>query len=77
MASPHDRFPPRDNAAYRRILAAAETRFETFGFQKSTVAEPPDAQRWALDAFETLLFGICQPRTEPHPPSSQRRKRSK
>lgn len=39
--------------------------------------ETPDAQRLALDAFETLLFGICLPRAEPRPSSSQRRKRSK
>ena len=39
MPSAHDRFPPRDTAAYRRILAAAETCFGTLGFQKTTVVE--------------------------------------
>lgn len=75
MASLSDRFPPHDSAAYRRILAAAETCFGTLGFQKTTVVEITAAQRPALDAFETLLFGICLPRAEPRPPSSQRRKR--
>ncbi len=39
MPSAHDPYPPRDTAAYRRILAAAETCFGTLGFQKTTVVE--------------------------------------
>ena len=38
-SSAHDRYPPRDTAAYRRILEAAETCFGTLGFQKTTVVE--------------------------------------
>ena len=77
MASLSDRFPPHDSAAYRRIHAATETGFEILGLQKTTAVEIAAAQRLALDAFEPLLFGICLPRAEPRPPSSQRRKRSR
>ena len=34
-----DEYPPRDTAAYRRLLAAAEACFGTLGFQKTTVVE--------------------------------------
>lgn len=39
MPSAHEKFPFRDTAAYRRILAAAEATFGTLGFQKATVVE--------------------------------------
>ena len=39
MPSANDKFPPRDTAAYRRILASAEACFGTLGFQKTTVVE--------------------------------------
>ena len=39
MPSADEKFPPRDTAAYRRILAAAEACFGTLGFQKATVVE--------------------------------------
>ncbi len=39
MPSVHEKFPPRNTAAYRRILAAAEVSFGTLGFQKVTVVE--------------------------------------
>ena len=39
MPSAPTKYPPRDTAAYRRILAAAETCFGTLGFQKTTVVE--------------------------------------
>jgi AcrR family transcriptional regulator len=39
MPSASDKFPPRDTAAYHRILASAEACFGTLGFQKTTVVE--------------------------------------
>jgi AcrR family transcriptional regulator len=39
MALADDRFPPRDTAAYRRILASAEECFGGLGFQKTSVVE--------------------------------------
>ena len=39
MPPANEKYPPRDTAAYRRILAAAETCFGTLGFQKTTVVE--------------------------------------
>ncbi|MEM7413098.1 MAG: TetR/AcrR family transcriptional regulator [Myxococcota bacterium] len=39
MAATPELYPPRDTAAYRRILAAAEASFGTLGFQKTTVVE--------------------------------------
>lgn len=39
MPSASAPFPPRDTAAYRRILAAAEACFGALGFQKTTVVE--------------------------------------
>ncbi len=39
MPSAEDRFPPRDTAAYRRILASAEACFGALGFQKTSVVE--------------------------------------
>ncbi len=39
MPSSSDKFPPRDTAAYRRILASAEACFGALGFQKTTVVE--------------------------------------
>lgn len=39
MPSTDDRFPPRDTAAYRRILASAEACFGALGFQKTSVVE--------------------------------------
>lgn len=38
-SSAHEQYPPRDTAAYRRILEAAEACFGTLGFQKTTVVE--------------------------------------
>ena len=43
MPSVDEKFPPRDTAAYRRILAAAEESFGTLGFQKTSVVEIADA----------------------------------
>ena len=39
MPSAIARFPPRDTAAYHRILASAEACFGALGFQKTTVVE--------------------------------------
>ena len=39
MPSADDKYPVRDTAAYRRILASAETCFGTLGFQKTSVVE--------------------------------------
>ena len=39
MPPSRDAYPPRDTAAYRRILASAEALFGTLGFQKVTVVE--------------------------------------
>jgi len=39
MPSASDKFPPRETAAYRRILASAEACFGALGFQKTTVVE--------------------------------------
>jgi AcrR family transcriptional regulator len=39
MPSASDKYPPRDTAAYRRILASAEACFGTLGFQKTSVVE--------------------------------------
>ena len=39
MTLASDKFPPRDTAAYRRILAAAEACFGGLGFQKTSVVE--------------------------------------
>ena len=39
MPSANDQYPPRDTAAYRRILAAAEACFGALGFQKTSVVE--------------------------------------
>ena len=43
MAAIEDAFPPRDTAAYRRILAAAEVCFGRLGFQKTSVVEIAEA----------------------------------
>lgn len=39
MTSADDKFPTRDTAAYRRILASAEACFGGLGFQKTSVVE--------------------------------------
>ena len=39
MPSANDKFPPRDTAAYRRILVSAEACFGALGFQKTSVVE--------------------------------------
>ena len=39
MSAAADRFPPRDTAAYGRILASAEACFGNLGFQKASVVE--------------------------------------
>lgn len=39
MSSAGEKYPSRDTAAYRRILASAEACFGTLGFQKTTVVE--------------------------------------
>jgi len=39
MPSASDKYPPRDTAAYRRILASAELCFGELGFQKTSVVE--------------------------------------
>jgi AcrR family transcriptional regulator len=39
MPSASHKFPPRDTAAYRRILASAEACFGALGFQKTSVVE--------------------------------------
>ncbi|MCR9093109.1 MAG: TetR/AcrR family transcriptional regulator [bacterium] len=39
MPSSHDRSPHRDTAAYRRILASAESCFGTLGFRKTSVVD--------------------------------------
>ena len=39
MSSASEKFPPRNTAAYRRILASAEACFGALGFQKTSVVE--------------------------------------
>ena len=39
MRSLNEKYPPRDTAAYRRLLEAAENCFGTLGSQKTTVVE--------------------------------------